>query len=549
MPGPASSIIAETPELQALLAQARATPNVAEALGLSIRALALTESPGAAAKTMDVVAAGHLACFLHFRSANFSACVALGERILPMAKTLDAPEPVRELFGWLSLSCSELGRFDEAMGFATDACSAASEREDSRATALTLSVLSVIFERSGDPWQGARIAHDAVKFARESTDAYPLCVALNCLSGTLIREFISFRHASDIIHSRATLAEATQLLREIVALAPSLHDPVLESIALGNLAEALVLGGLIEEAAPITDRSINLAMEAGAPRIASYPRYVKALLDFRAGDAMAARQQLIELRDDADAGYANNTKSKIHFALYEVERSLGNYKEALVEFEVYQSMDSTDAVRQLKARSEVMVTRVEVERDKRHSLEDAYKLVVANASRAIEFEKLAFEDELTGLGNRRLLDSRLGELLAKAQTDATPMCLGILDLDFFKRVNDEFGHAAGDQALVRVAHAIREEMRNTDLIVRAGGEEFVFVLERVTRDQAQQLCERVRLRIAGLNWSDIAPSLAVTASIGLAHAPLYDSTDLLERADLAMYRAKRAGRNRLVVAP
>ena len=549
MPGPASRFTADTTEVEQLLTQARANRNVADALAIANRALELAEAPGTAAKPIDIVAAGHLVCFLHYRSAHLAECVSVGQRMLPHALTFDAPEAIRELLGWLSLSCSDSGRFQEAIGYATDAYSAAADRDDRRAVSLSLAVLSAIFERSGDPWQGERIARDALKFARESGDPYPLCVALNCLSSTLIGVVCAFQSYLAPADTKSALDEATVLLREIVVLVPALNDPVLESVALGNLSEALLLGSSLDEATTVVERSIKLAVEAGATLTANFPRYVKAVLLFRAGDATSAKQQLIALRDDKQAQYSNSTASKIHFAIYEIERSLGNFKDALTEFEQYQTIEQKDAIRQLKARSEMMVTRVEVERDKRRTLEDAYKLVLANASRATEFEKLAFEDKLTRLGNRRLLDSRLPEMLLKAETDATDLCLGILDLDFFKRVNDEFGHAVGDQVLVRVAQALQEEMRKTDLIVRAGGEEFVFVLEGSTREHALLLAERVRLRIAGINWGYIAPKLEVTASIGLAHVPTYDAIDLFERADLAMYRAKRAGRNRLMVAP
>jgi diguanylate cyclase (GGDEF)-like protein len=129
--------------------------------------------------------------------------------------------------------------------------------------------------------------------------------------------------------------------------------------------------------------------------------------------------------------------------------------------------------------------------------------------------------------------------------------LALIDVDHFKAVNDAFGHAAGDAVLVTLAQLLRENTRASDVLARFGGEEFVMLLPDMTLDRAAEVCERLRERVLAYPWAQAASvttDLAVTISIGLVAAPLYDMTTLMARADAALYAAKRSGRNRLVVA-
>jgi diguanylate cyclase len=158
----------------------------------------------------------------------------------------------------------------------------------------------------------------------------------------------------------------------------------------------------------------------------------------------------------------------------------------------------------------------------------------------------ASEDPLTGLANRRLLDRRLAAEIARARREIKPLSAISLDLDHFKRVNDTFGHAAGDEVLVHVAHILRAELRGADLAARSGGEEFCLLLPGIAGDDAWSVAERIRQRVeANPTELEGGTSVPVTVSLGIATLQQDDSADaLLARADQAMYRAKRDGRNR-----
>jgi diguanylate cyclase (GGDEF)-like protein len=125
----------------------------------------------------------------------------------------------------------------------------------------------------------------------------------------------------------------------------------------------------------------------------------------------------------------------------------------------------------------------------------------------------------------------------------------VLDVDHFKSVNDAFGHAVGDQVLVRVAQACKQALRRFDMMGRLGGEEFLVVLPDTTLEVALQIAERLRRRVESLPMGNLAPGLRITASVGaaLGDHEADDMAELVRRADNAMYRAKDAGRNRVEV--
>ncbi len=162
-------------------------------------------------------------------------------------------------------------------------------------------------------------------------------------------------------------------------------------------------------------------------------------------------------------------------------------------------------------------------------------------------QTLATRDALTGLFNRRAMLETLTLEAHRVQRGGGSMCLALIDLDHFKRINDTHGHAAGDRVLCRFADTAREELRATDVLSRWGGEEFMLLLPATSMPAARVGIERVRARLAATPFDDIAPGMTVTLSAGLSQC--MGSADLehaIERADQAMYMAKAEGRNRAV---
>lgn len=164
---------------------------------------------------------------------------------------------------------------------------------------------------------------------------------------------------------------------------------------------------------------------------------------------------------------------------------------------------------------------------------------------------LAITDALTGVLNRRgFLDATL-RAISQARRSAQPLTLIMADLDHFKRVNDSYGHAAGDRALARFAAHLTSELRQSDLVGRIGGEEFALLLSNTDLEAATQVAERLCQALALATMEIGGARVQLTASFGVAALSTQDGDveDLLERADQGLYRAKEAGRNRVCVAP
>ena len=159
---------------------------------------------------------------------------------------------------------------------------------------------------------------------------------------------------------------------------------------------------------------------------------------------------------------------------------------------------------------------------------------------------LARKDPLTGVGNRRALDEKLAEVCASQTRSNVPASMLLLDIDNFKEINDEFGHAAGDQILVRLTEVIELRIRVTDSLYRIGGEEFVVVLEGQKKEQARRLAEQLRTLVEA---NELAPGGTVTISLGVAELGAGERPEQwLRRADVALYESKRAGRNQTSLA-
>ncbi|MCI0733531.1 MAG: diguanylate cyclase, partial [Methylococcaceae bacterium] len=167
-----------------------------------------------------------------------------------------------------------------------------------------------------------------------------------------------------------------------------------------------------------------------------------------------------------------------------------------------------------------------------------------------ELREQTVRDPLTGLFNRRYLDETLARELSRAKRDNSPLSVAILDIDYFKRLNDTHGHDAGDLMLQSMALQLLSSTRNEDMVCRYGGEEFVVVLPDTTLEHARQRMEQLRASFEQLYVPFNQVHLHNTVSIGIANYPIHGTTDaqLLRAADMALYEAKGAGRNRVMCA-
>ncbi len=171
-------------------------------------------------------------------------------------------------------------------------------------------------------------------------------------------------------------------------------------------------------------------------------------------------------------------------------------------------------------------------------------------------KRVGLTDALTGINNRRFFDKRIEEEVSRFKRTLSPLTCLIFDIDYFKKINDTYGHQAGDCALIDTANIIKSQLRGTDVLARYGGEEFAVLLINTTSDEALDIAERVRKRVASYKFGfDNHDELQITISIGMAtldtqgkvnHIKLCQH-DLVKNADQALYQAKENGRNQTQV--
>lgn len=211
-----------------------------------------------------------------------------------------------------------------------------------------------------------------------------------------------------------------------------------------------------------------------------------------------------------------------------------------------------EAYEEHKRYAELTATINSVERDGRAKIAAAV-FETAEARRESErFRWLSQQDPLTRLHNRRFVDERLPQLLAETGAQGRACSVALLDLDHFKRVNDTYSHEMGDLVLMRVAELLRAGMGAQGTAARLGGEEFVLIMPGVGRREAVALCSSVLSHLREHAWSALVPGLTnVTASIGLVTCSKPTDRDpaaAMRTADMNLYRAKSAGRDRIIAS-
>ena len=165
-------------------------------------------------------------------------------------------------------------------------------------------------------------------------------------------------------------------------------------------------------------------------------------------------------------------------------------------------------------------------------------------AKTIELEHLATRDQLTGLFNRRYADGYLDGRIEEFNRYGRAFGIALIDLDHFKRINDQQSHEVGDEVLKQVGRIFVDRCRETDVVARYGGEEFLLCFPEAGTDEVTEICEQLREAVAAYDWPSLCPGVVVSLSAGVAemHGGLTRSS-LVNAADRKLYEAKNAGRN------
>ena len=407
--------------------------------------------------------------------------------------------------------------------------------------------LGVAFSKNQQPEQGLQYYHLAVE----------QCLAI----GDLIGATYTKNNIAINLKNLNKPDQAEQILRQCLADLPSSgHDFALAGFS-SNLALILDKRGLFAEAEVLHRQALEIAQNTS-----SLEGEVEFCLCF--GRHWLLRQQpsegLFLLQKSLQLAEQAQMKAKIsetHFELAVAYKALQQLDLAYAHLEQgwileKQVFNDTNAqrIQHLQIRFEVGQRQHEadLERGKRQELEvvnaELSKVNQENLDLLEQLSKQAREDGLTGLLNRRALDAALNAAFSAAVRHNLDLCFILFDLDHFKNVNDRFGHQIGDACLRQIADLLRSSARDSDILGRYGGEEFVIAFSHSSLEQSLVFANRWRELVEQYAWHDIHPELHLTISLGLAIYTNHKNYErLLASADTALYQAKNQGRNKVVV--
>lgn len=522
-------------------------PVRALAAARELRSRARTEGGVALAACTGVWVCQHLLRLGHYDEVLVEAAVLRPELDHALAAGLAATER-REFLRVLALAACESAAFGLALEVAQELVRDSALLGEPGAALEAAFALAACFERMGDSWQAIRLLADAVQRHGGEAAGLPLLIALNGLAAILLGTYHRLAGAAPEAEVAPVLERARAAAEQARLLLGQFSNPVYEVAVLGNLGEVLMYQGELQAAEPLLR---NALLQAGQRGLRAHGWRVRASLGawlLAASRPGEARDLLETLVAEMGADAPQQTLIRAHHGAYRACRALGRSDAALAHFERVELLERRRASNQLRAQSELFVTRAEAQRAQ-SQVELAQAEALQQRERAVAAVERAERDPLTGVGNRHLLERRFAELLPAAERAGRPFAVVMLDVDHFKAINDLHGHAGGDAVLMALAALLRDNLRAADVLARLGGEEFVLLLPDLPPEQAGETCQRLRAGIERHSWPGLPAGLRVTVSIGLAAAPRYDASELLRRADVALYAAKRGGRNRLSVAP
>ena len=436
-------------------------------------------------------------------------------------------------------------------------------------------------QRNGSPYLLARAHRELAIFYRQVGDASgALSHAVECVAHLTngVSPSIRARHLLSLavaLDESGSTAEAHRRFRECLDIAVAIEDPELTLYILNNMAytayenndersaqdliadmRAVRAGSGWVFSANELDTIARVEMMSG--RYLAVEATLHAVLDSdqstvlgNEGDAIAecrltlAEARRLDGRFDAaqeavdaalrmcDERGLSAVRARVREEQSVLFAAVGRFQEAYDEHRAFHAEATTLHSSQGDARA--------------RALQAVFEATEARLA-SDHFREMAHRDALTGLYNRRYVDERLPALLHETAARRAAISVAILDLDHFKRINDTLSHGAGDTVLRHIAELLVDATTGPAIAARMGGEEFLLVFPDVGGAEAAQRCDQLRLRVRAHAWEPITGPLAVTASIGIATSP--DGRDtpsaMLARADLNLYAAKRAGRDRVV---
>jgi diguanylate cyclase (GGDEF)-like protein len=246
----------------------------------------------------------------------------------------------------------------------------------------------------------------------------------------------------------------------------------------------------------------------------------------------------------ADPAHDDNALRQVLEEMYLVFQELLHQIDRITRISDRSQAASRDKAMSITSHYQKQLRRLE----KSARISDQYQSMLRDLNEALK--EASIKDALTGVGNRRMLMEHLKAEAARAGRMERQLTLALIDVDYFKRVNDTHGHDAGDKALIAIARAIQAGVRSYDLCGRWGGEEFMVIMPEIGSEPAKIVVERIRKAICEIDLRFGDQAVPLSASFGIAeHRSDENISETIRRADEALFVAKGAGRNRYAIAP
>ncbi len=481
--------------------------------------------------------------------------LAAYQEALAIAEARDDGELRARVLRSIGSAFDELGDFPGALDHHLRALEIEDASGNTAGRAATLRTIGVVYSRSGDQETGLDYFRRSLVLCAEAGDDIGRAKTLSNI-GVNLNE--TGRHEESL----SVLNEALRLYRRsgltlqqsgtLVKVGLTLEKLGRPTEAEASFQEALVLAEATGHMFGVVDALLALGRLASAQ-----------------GRTADARGRLESALAGAERHGLKQPICEICAALATLHEQCGEFREALALHRRFHALErevlrqsSERQLRAVQTRYQLAAAQreAEIHRLRHVELADAnaeleelnLSLRTADEQKSKllqQLERQTYEDSLTGLGNRRLLDKRLADEFGRAIRHDRPLAVAIVDIDHFKRVNDRYSHAVGDAALKELAHLLVTTVRHTDLVARFGGEEFVLVLVETDAAAAQWACEKLRLVVATHDWKRVHSGLALTVSIGYcADTTVAGFERMLAIADRNLYVAKAQGRNCVVGA-
>ena len=532
------------------LAERSSDVDARQALDQAIEARELARELGderrrAEALYWEGCALGHL--LLHDR-----ALAAFGEALEIARGRADGDAQAR-LLRSIGFAYDELGDFPQALDHHLRALELEEAAGNLAGRAATLRTIGVVYSRSGDPGTGLDYFGQSLALCVQANDDVGRAKTLNNI-GVNLNDLGRHEESLGVLQKALTIYRAEGLALQqsgtLVNLGLTLEKLERTAEAEASFLQALALAEATGRMFGVVDAKLSLGRLAAAQ-----------------GRTAQAREWLESALAGAEIHRLKQAACECHDALALLHERCGDPGQALAHHRRFHALERETMMQSSERQLKAVQTRYQLAAAQReaeiHRLRHV-ELAEANAeleqlnttlrasdvqkSMLLEqLERQTYEDSLTGLGNRRLLDKRLGDEFDRAVRHRRPLTLALIDIDHFKRVNDRYSHAVGDAALKELARLLAATVRHTDVVVRLGGEEFVMVLVETDAEAAQLACEKLRLAIATHDWKRVHAGLSLTVSVGYcADTTVPTAERMLAIADRNLYRAKAKGRNCVV---